>query len=162
MANPQIPNFAKLLMEPLMSVPEASLPGFLAQLERKAADRYRAWARESAELSLGLLACAAREDEIADRAEKLFPVLPEHAEAVAQALPLAQQLYYQAFEGHSLEDQLVIQAHAERQGSKAWMGLAAQTDDESVREELLALADIEVESAIHIDETLGTTSTGDL
>ena len=32
----------KLLKEPLMSVPEASLPGLLAQLERKAADRYRA------------------------------------------------------------------------------------------------------------------------
>jgi hypothetical protein len=134
-ANPEIPNFPVLLMEPLVSVPEPSRVGFLAQLERSAADRYREWAEESEELREGLLECANRESEIADRAEKL---------------------------AHSLEDRIIIQAHAERQGSKAWLGFAAQAADETVRKEFLALADLEVESADHIDEALGVESTGDL
>jgi rubrerythrin len=161
-ANPEIPNFPVLLMEPLVSVPEPSRVGFLAQLERSAADRYREWAEESEELREGLLECANRESEIADRAEKLAPVLPEHREIVARALEKARALYAGAFVGHSLEDRIIIQAHAERQGSKAWLGFAAQAADETVRKEFLALADLEVESADHIDEALGVESTGDL
>ena len=162
MANPEIPNFPVLLMEPLVSVPEPSRVGFLAQLERSAADRYREWAEESPELRDGLLECANRESEIADRAERLAPVLPEHREIVSEALEKARALYAGAFIGHSLEDKIIIQAHAERQGSKAWLGFAAQATDETVKKEFLALADLEVDSAEHIDEALGVQSTGDL
>ena len=162
MANPEIPNFPMLLMEPLLSVPEPSRVGFLAQLERAAADRYREWAEESEELREGLIECANRESEIADRAEKLVPVLLEHREIVARALEKARALYAGAFVGHSLEDRIIIQAHAERQGSKAWLGFAAQATDETARKEFLALADLEVESADHIDETLGIQSTSEV
>ena len=74
-------------------------------------------------------------------------------------LPKAREIYYGAFAGYSLEDQLILQAHAERQGSKAWRGLAAQTTDPAAVEEFLACADLEVDNASHIDEALGTSST---
>jgi hypothetical protein len=160
MADLEIPNFPMLLMEPLISVPEASRVGFIARLERSAADRYREWAAESDELAAGLIACADREDEIANRAEKLQPVLPEHEEIVEKALCEARRLYAGAFEGHPLRDRIILQAHAERQGSLAWMGFAGQTGDEAVKQEFLALAGLEVASADHIDGALGVDSTG--
>jgi hypothetical protein len=156
----EIPNFPMLLMEPLLSVPEPSRVGFIARLERAAADRYREWAAESEELAEGLIACADREDEIANRAEKLRPVLPEHEEIVEKALREARRLYAGAFVGHGLRDRIVLQAHAERQGSMAWTGFASQTTDEAVKREFLALARLEVASADHIDSALGVDSTG--
>lgn len=162
MANPEIPNFPMLLMEPLIAVPEPSRVGFLARLERSAADRYREWAEQSDELREGLIACADREDEIADRAEALVPVRPEDEEIVAQALAQARTLYAGAFEGLSLEDKITVQAHAERQGSLAWLGFAGQTEDAAAKREFLALADLEVASATHIDEVLGIHSSAEL
>lgn len=159
MSELEIPNFPMLLMEPLVSVPEPSRVGFIARLERSAAMRYREWAEESASLREGLIACADREDEIADRAEKLRPVWPEHEEIVERALAEARRLYAGAFEGHSLEDRILLQAHAERQGSLAWIGFASQTEDEAERQALLALADLEVASADYIDRALGVDST---
>ncbi len=161
MPNPTIPDFGSLLAGTLQSVPAASLPGFIAQLERMAAERYRVWATESDELAEGLLECAAREEEIADRVEKLFPIPPDQRALFAEALPKAREIYHGAFAGYSLEDQLILQAHAERQGSKAWRGLAAQTTDGAVVEALLACADLEVDNASHIDKALGTSSTGE-
>ncbi|MBW2230212.1 MAG: hypothetical protein JRG92_05750 [Deltaproteobacteria bacterium] len=160
MADLEIPNFPMLLMEPLVSVPEESRVGFIARLERSAADRYREWAEESEELAAGLIECADREDEIADRAEKLSPVRAEHEEIVGRALAEARRLYAGAFVGHSLRDRITLQAHAERQGSLAWLGFASQTTDESAKQEFLALAGLEVASADHIDEALGVDSTG--
>ncbi|MBW2314101.1 MAG: hypothetical protein JRH10_07910 [Deltaproteobacteria bacterium] len=162
MADLEIPNFPMLLMEPLIAVPEASRVGFIARLERSAADRYREWAEQSDALREGLIACADREDEIADRAEALVPVRPEDEEIVETSLAQARTLYAGAFEGHSLEDKLILQAHAERQGSLAWLGFASQTEDEAVKREFLALADLEVASAAHIDETLGIQSTSEV
>ena len=40
MAELEVPNFPMLLMEPLLAVPEESRVGFIARLERSAADRY--------------------------------------------------------------------------------------------------------------------------
>jgi len=162
MAKLEIPNFPMLLMEPLISVPEPSRVGFIARLERSAADRYREWAEESEKLREGLIACADREDEIADRAEALSPVRSEDEAIVGEALTKARALYAGAFEGHPLEDKIILQAHAERQGSLAWLGFAGQTEDEATKREFLALADLEVASAAHIDEALGIQSTGEI
>jgi len=159
MADLEIPNFPRLLMEPLISVPEESRVGFLARLERSAADRYREWVAESEDHAGCLNQCADREDEIANRAEKMFPVLPEHEEIVDRALSTARKLYAGAFEGHPLEDRMFIQAHAERQGSMAWLGYAAQHSDESVVKRFLELADLEVASAEQVDAQLGRDST---
>jgi len=161
MSDLEIPNFPMLSMEPFISVPEESRVGFLARLERSAADRYREWAAESGDLAEGLIACADREDEIANRAEKLVPVRPEHEEIVVEALAKARALYAGAFEGHPLRDKIIIQAHAERQGSLAWLGFASQTDDAAMKQEFLTLAGLEVASAEHIDEALGVQTTSD-
>jgi hypothetical protein len=162
MADLEIPNFPKLLMEPLIAVPEPSRVGFLARLERSAADRYRVWAEESEELREGLVACADREDEIANRAEALVPVRPEDEEIVGKSLEEARALYASAFEGHSLRDRITLQAHAERQGSLAWLGFAGQTQDEAMKRAFLALADLEVASADYIDAALGIQSTSEI
>jgi hypothetical protein len=162
MKKPEIPNFAALLGELIVSIPDASRAGFVARLERTAAERYRGWAEQSEQYADGLRACANREDEIADRVEKLFQVQTEDRDLVAEVLPRARALYYETFDAHSLEDQWIIQAHAERQGSKVWEGYAAQAEDESARKELVAIAQLEVESAVYIDEILNITSTGDV
>ncbi len=160
MAELEIPNFPALLMEPLLAVPERSRVGFIARLERSAADRYRVWAKEDAELSQGLIECADREDEIANRAEKLFPVHPEDEGIVTDALGRARTLYAAAFEGYSLRDRIILQANAERQGSMAWVGFSGQHEDEATKKEFMALAALEIASADHIDGALGVDTKG--
>jgi hypothetical protein len=161
MAELEIPNFPMLLMEPLISVPEESRVGFIARLERSAASRYREWAAESEKHAAWLTQCADREDEIASRAEKMFPVLPEHEEIVSEALGRARTLYASAFEGHSLEDRMFLQAHAERQGSLAWVGFASQHEDESIKQQFQELAGLEVASAEQVDAELKRDSKGE-
>jgi hypothetical protein len=161
MSDLEIPNFPMLLMEPLIAVPEESRVGFIARLERSAADRYREWAAESEKHAEWLTQCADREDEIADRAEKLFPVRPEHEGIVVDALSRARKLYAEAFVGHPLEDRIFLQAHAERQGSLAWVGFASQHEDEATVKAFQALAALEIASADQVDEQLGRSSTGE-
>jgi hypothetical protein len=155
MSELEIPNFPMLLMEPLLSVPEGSRVGFIAQLERTAAQRYREWAKEDPTLRDWLIQCADREDEIANRAAKLVPVQAGDEEIVAKALAQASALYASAFEGHSLRDRIILQAHAERQGSLAWIGFSGQHHDEAVKDEFMALAALEIASADQIDTELG-------
>jgi hypothetical protein len=159
MAELEIPNFPLLLMEPLIAVPEASRVGFIAQLERSAADRYREWAEEFEDQRDILIQCADREDEIANRAEKLIPVCPGDEAIVAEALGRAVKLYASAFEGHPVRDKMILQAHAERQGSLAWLGFAGQTEDAEIKKAFLALADLEVASADQVDKALGVLTT---
>jgi hypothetical protein len=161
MSDLEIPNFPMLLMEPLIAVPEESRVGFIARLERSAADRYREWAAESEEHAEWLTQCADREDEIANRAEKLFPVRPEHEQIVNDALGRARKLYAEAFVGHPLEDRIFMQAHAERQGSLAWVGFASQHEDEATVKAFQALAALEIASADQVDEQLGRDSKGE-
>lgn len=162
MGNPKIPNFGELLRGPLTSVPDEARVGLIARLERMAAARYREWADESPELAKGLLACAAREEAIADRAEALMPLRPEHEPAVDAVIDDAREQYAGVFEGYALRDRIVIQAHAERQGSLAWLGFASQASDEATKSAFLALADLEIESADFVDGALGITSTSEV
>jgi hypothetical protein len=147
MSNVQAPNFAVLLGPFIGEVPEEGRPRFLALLERGAAERYRAWARELPEHAGTLLACAEREDEIADRVEAVFPVAAELEKEVARPLPRARDVYYDVFAGMPVRDQLAVQADAERQGAAAWRGLATQQEDAAVREELERCARLEEASA---------------
>lgn len=159
MSQLEIPNFGKILAEPIGAVPEASRVGFIARLERAAAARYREWAAQDETHRAWLLACADREDEIANRAEKLMPVRPEHEDVAESALARARTLYAAAFEGHTLRDCMILQAHAERQGSLAWHAFAARAGDEPTKRALLALADLEIQSAEAVDAALGVQST---
>ena len=151
MSDIEAPNFATLLAPFIVEVPEEGRPRFLALLERGAAARYRAWARELPEHAAILRACADREDEIADRVESLFPIAPELEKQIAEPLPRARDTYYDVFAGVPLLDQLAIQANAERQGAAAWRGMAASHEDAAVREELERCAQLEEESATALE-----------
>jgi len=152
MATVTIPRFGELLQEHLSSVPPQAYPYLLSQLERTAAARYRGWAEAVPEHREGLLACAAREDEIADRVEAMFPPSPEHRALVDGVLPAARDVYYAAFDGYSPLEQMTIQADAEKQGAGAWQNLKAAYPEHG--EALDRLSAIELESAAYLDEVL--------
>ena len=152
MATVTIPDFGELLAEHLDRMPPEAYPYMLSQLERTAAVRYRGWADDVPEHRDGLLACAAREDEIADRVEALFPPSDEHRQLVATSINAARDTYYEVFDGLTPWEQMTIQANAERQGAGAWQNLkaaypqyAAQMDE---------LSSIEVQSADYLDGIL--------
>jgi len=147
-----VPNFGALLGRYIGQVPPASVPRFLARLERGAADRYRAWAAALPDHAELLLSCAASEEQIAIRAEAIYPAIPEDLAAIEEALPGARDTYFAAFEGLSLKQQLALQAAAERQGSQAWQGLKQEGLPAAHLSELDALTALELESADRVDE----------
>ena len=147
-----IPNFGELLAPYLSDVPAEAYPFMLSQLERTAADRYRGWAEAVPEHAEGILECAAREDEIADRVEALFPPSDEHRELVLGLIPAAKATYYEAFSGYSPIEQMTIQANAERQGAGAWQRLKeAYPQHAAAMDELSAT---ELASADYLDALL--------
>ena len=119
-----IPEFGRLLAPVLSDLAPTDRPAFLARLERIAAGRYRQWAAEAPEWSEVLLACAAAEDEIANRVMDCFPVDEATAQLLDSRLPLASQLYQSAFASLSVHEQLRIQAAAELQGANAWRSVS--------------------------------------
>jgi hypothetical protein len=152
MVNPQIPNFGELLAPYLGSVSAEALPFLLSQLERTAAARYRGWAEEVTDHRASLLACAEREDEIADRVERLLPPSSADRDLVLGVMPQAKETYYSVFEGLSAIDQMSIQAKAERQGAGAWQGL--KTAYPQLADDLDELSTIELQSADCLDQVL--------
>ncbi len=152
----EIPKFGELLAPYIGSVPPEALPFMLSQLERTAADRYRVWAEQVPEHMEGLLACAGREDEIADKVEALFPPSDEHRKLVLDTIPKAKDVYYQAFDGYTPIEQMTIQANAERQGANAWQGLKQAYPH--LATEMDELSAIELGSADYLDALLPTLS----
>jgi hypothetical protein len=148
MSKLEIPNFGELLAGHLQQVPPAALPYMLSQLERTAAARYRDWAAEVTEHKEGLLACAGREDEIADKVEAMFPPSDEHRQLVEGLMPAAKATYYEAFSGYTAFEQIAIQEDAERQGANAWQGLKAAYPDKATQ--LDQLSEIELGSADYL------------
>jgi len=155
MAPREIPSFALLLRPFIEKIPDAGRPAFLAMLERGAAQRYREWAAEAKDRAAGLLACAAREEEIARRVDALFPAAVVGDPGVEAALAGAREAYYAVFAGLPLAFQWRIQASAEREGAAAWRLLAAQQADPATRDAVLACAALEEESAAHLDHLAG-------
>ena len=152
MPNITIPQFGELLRPLLSQVPASAYPGFLARLERSAAARYRGWAEAIPEHADGLLACAGREDEIADRIEAILPVPEEHEALVSALLPDTIAVYYEAFSAYTPWEQLAIQADAEKQGSAAWPNLIPAFPEH--QDELNALSKLELESGDYLDALL--------
>jgi hypothetical protein len=144
---PAVPNFGAVLATHINAVPDEGQPAFLAGLERSAAARYRSWAEALPDHAEVLNACAAREDEIADRVAGLFPVSAETQSALDAALPAAIQTYYEVFSEYAVLEQLYLQSEAELQGSQAWVGIASQIEDEGTREILARCTALEVESS---------------
>lgn len=151
MTDVQIPNFGALLAPYIGQVGPALRPRFLALLERGAADRYRYWAELLPAHADGLLACAASEDEIADRIEGAFGIADADRAVVEAPLPGARDAYYAVFDGMDPWDQLRIQANAERQGANAWRSIADAVTDRSVLDALAACSALEEASADYLD-----------
>jgi len=149
-----IPDFAQVLGPFVAAIPDPGRPAFLAMLERAAAGRYRQWAEEFAPLADGLRACAAREEEIATRAERLFPPDESVRAAIAEQAPGAASAFSAVFAGLTVREQMRLQAGAERQGGAAWRAIAAEQESEATRAELLACADLEEASAAHLEGLL--------
>ncbi len=150
----EVPNLAVLLARHIAPVAEAARPAILAGLERGAAGRYRDWASRAQSSSPGLLACAKREEEIAERIDRLFPVSPGDQIDVEAALSAAKATYLSLFDGLSLRDQLTIQAGAERQGADAWRSIASQQKDSAVSDELTICVGLEEQTADFLDSLL--------
>jgi hypothetical protein len=155
MARTDIPKLAVVLAPFIEKIPDAGRPAFLAMLERGAAGRYREWAAQAKQAAPGLLACAAREEEIARRVDALFPAKIAGDPSVEAALAGAREAYYAVFVSHPLTHQWRIQASAEREGAAAWRALAAQQRDAATRDALLGCAALEEESALHLDGLVG-------
>jgi hypothetical protein len=154
MSDRNAPDFALLLGPYIEAVPATAFAGFLAGLERTAAARYRGWAEMDESWRSELLACAAREDEIAEKIDRLFPVAAADLAAVRATLPAARDEYYAVFADLELREQLRIQADAERQGAAAWRGLATQQTDAAIHRELESCALLEEESADCLERLL--------
>lgn len=152
----EIPDFGSLLRPFIGRVPDAARPRFLALLERGAAERYRVWVQMLPEHAEVLSACAAAEDEIADRVEAMFDLDPAMADELRAPLPDATARYYEVFTGLDVWDQLRIQAGAERQGARAWRNIAAVHPDPAVCEGLEACSRLEESSADRLDALLAT------
>ncbi len=149
-----IPRFGELLGPFIARVAPETMPRFLALLERGAADRYRQWAERLPDHRNGLLRCAAREDEIADRVESAFALDESLRPQLEAPLDEAIAVYYDVFAPLSIRDQLRVQANAERQGAQAWRNIASRHPDPDVIVELNECSRLEEESADWLDDLL--------
>lgn len=151
----EIPEFGRLLAPVIGDLGPAERPAFLAMLERTAAQRYRSWAEQEPLWREELLACAAREDEIADRVSARFSVEPDVSARLEALLPGAREIYFGVFEGLNVREQLGIQAAAERQGANAWRSVSATPGlSAAVLAELAACSALEETTADAVDALL--------
>lgn len=152
MAETALPDIASMLVQTISSVPEAARPRLLALLERTAAGRYESWAKELPAHAPALLACAARENEIAATAEKIFPLDAAGREKLETPLQSTREAYFAALAPLSIRDQFRLQAIAERAGGGAWRAMAAALPDQKARAALERSGDLEEANAAALDE----------
>ena len=128
----------------------------IAYAERLAAERNRSWAEmpEGRAHAAALLACAAREEEIAHRVEALFEGAVEQQRRLLAAHPELLTINRTLFAGRRFAEQLTIQARGERLGAATWRSFARHASDARAREELLACATLEETSAAALEAVL--------
>jgi hypothetical protein len=112
-----LPDIAAMLGQFIGGVPQALQPRFLALLERAAGDRYEIWAKELPEHAAGLLACRGREIEIAEPAERIFPLDAEARAKLDAPLASARETYLAVLAELSPRDQLTLQSNGEHAGA---------------------------------------------
>jgi hypothetical protein len=149
MSEPNLPDIGAVLAPLLERVAPGERALLIAIAERMAAERYRRWATEVDDPTVraGLLACAAREDEIATRVEAIHPDAAAGQARLRAAIPDLPTINAALFAGRPLADQFAIQAAGERLGAATWRALAALRTDPGGREALLACAPLEEASA---------------
>lgn len=148
-----LPDVAAILGPVLASVPVDERPLLLAIAERLAAERYRGWAAGAAsdEQRAGLLACAAREDEIATKVEAVFPDAAAVQERLRAAHPELVTVADEIFGDRPQSEQFAIQAAGERAGASAWRTLATVVPEGPMRQAFLACAPLEEASAAYLE-----------
>jgi hypothetical protein len=144
-----LPDVAAILGPLIARVAPADQPLLLALAERLAAERYRGWAEQAGDAALraGFVACAAREDEIADRVEAMFPDPAGTQQRLRAEMPDLDRLNREVFAGRPLADQFAIQAAGERVGAATWRAFAAAQTNDTARAAFLACAPLEEASA---------------
>jgi hypothetical protein len=136
----------------LQRIPVAQHPYLLQAAERLAAGRYRSWVGSASSLDskAALLACADREDEIAQRVESLYPdaaLLQQQPLANIPDLVKAGRNY---FAPYSVAEQFALQAQGERLGAATWRAFAKHVEGKA-REILLGCAMLEEQSAEYLE-----------
>jgi len=150
-----LPDIATLLGGLLQRIPGPHRPLLIALAERLAAERYRRWAKDAgAPARGGLLACAEREDAIADRVAALYPDAASVQQALRTDHPELDEINDSIFAGRPLAEQFAIQAAGERAGAAAWRAFAQHADRDAARAAFLACAELEEESAAYLDSLL--------
>jgi hypothetical protein len=142
-----LPDVAGILGRALEGVVPEQRPLWVALAERMAAERYRTWATLLPARSADLLACAAREEEIARRVEALDPEALAIQRDIRAKHPELPDAYRSLFEGRSVEEQLTIQARGERLGAATWRALAQAATEPRTRDTFLSCAPLEEENA---------------
>lgn len=152
----EIPDFDNLLGGLLGSVESEQRPLLMALLERVAAGRYREWASlpECSAHRADLLACAAREEEIATSVEALYPDASELQGKLQDQLPQLSGIAEVLFGDRSLHHQFAVLAAGERGGAQIWTDLASQTDTDRRRDGYAACAPLEEANAAVLDRLL--------
>jgi hypothetical protein len=150
-----LPDVAAVLAPILERVRREQQPLLIAVAERMAAERYRGWAAEAAHEAhrSQLLACARREEEIADRIEALYPDAAAVQREILTANPGLEGINRGLFSDRPLSEQLTLQARGERLGAATWRAFAGEARGAS-RETFLACALLEEESAAVLEAIL--------
>ena len=161
-AESALPNLGEALGRILVGVPRERQPLLIAIAERMAAERYRGWAADAAVRNhqADLLACAAREDEIAHRVEALFPSAAATQRELIAENPDFEAINRAIFAGCSLAQQFTIQARGERLGAATWRAFAKREANSAARATFLACAALEEESAAVLESLQGRLGDG--
>ena len=149
---------ARLATAILDRVPEEHRPLLLAMLERGAGARYRRWAEEGADGAEhdGLVACAGREEAIADTVEAMVSNAADILASFEPHLPALREAYAQVYGGKTRHEKFAIQAAGERVGAEIWRGFAAAAPDRETAAALLRCAALEEASASFLEDLLAT------
>jgi hypothetical protein len=151
----KLPDVASVLAPVLERVPRERQPLLVAIAERMAAERYRGWAAEAGYEAhrSQLLACARREEEIADRIEALYPDAAALQREMLAANPDVEEINRGLFADRPLSEQWTLQARGERLGAATWRAFAGESRGAS-REAFPACALLEEESAAVLETML--------
>jgi hypothetical protein len=154
---PELPDLGAIIGRVLQRVPPQERPLLVAIAERMAAERYRGWADPPADAARRsqLLACAAREEEIAGRVEALYPGASSTQRDILAKNPDLEDLNRSIFAHRPLHEQFRIQAQGERLGAATWRAFARQEASATARETFLACAELEEASALVLESILG-------
>jgi len=148
-----LPDIGVILRPILAAVAPPHVPLLLAIAERMAAERYRGWAEavDDRATRAGLLACAAREDEIAALVESVHGDAAVIQARLRMAHPDLAALNAEIFAGRPLAEQFAIQAGGERLGAATWRALAGTRPDGAGRDAFRACAPLEEASAVFLE-----------